>query len=518
MSEETKNTPLVSSSSCNDDSNGSAPLNLTNQRSEESLSLDNYSKQRQYQGKMKDNQSNSHSRAAPYNKKESSSKSAKNANKKSSSFLINDILSSPEQPCSKAINKPNSANLNNSTSSSISSISTAPSLSPLSTSSSVSSTTSNLQIQNSNLSPQLLSLNQNLLAPHPNTGNQMMQNHSNLDEMNPYQQIALMMSSGKFPTSFMSAMSNHLPFNPNELRPNVDLSNQIMSSSYMGDLSEANNSHNAFNPASFANHQDFLNSTNKEGSINSDDVHNQSDEEENDDDDDENDDSDTENGDGYGKSKKTRKARTAFTDHQLNCLEKSFERQKYLSVQDRMELAARLNLSDTQVKTWYQNRRTKWKRQTAVGLELLAEAGNFAAVQRMLQQNPYWYHPYQNIMSTTEALCLQRAMSYYSRFSNNPQAGSTNPSTPNSSSTPIPSSITPVPCQTLPVGSTSPNSSSSSTPNSLNVFYTNPIGHATSAQGFSNPESAVMNTSSKSHKSTSSSTSSSSNNSSIAVN
>lgn len=57
------------------------------------------------------------------------------------------------------------------------------------------------------------------------------------------------------------------------------------------------------------------------------------------------------------KVKKQRKARTAFTDHQLQTLEKSFERQKYLSVQDRMELAAKLNLTDTQVKTWYQNRR-----------------------------------------------------------------------------------------------------------------------------------------------------------------
>ena len=55
--------------------------------------------------------------------------------------------------------------------------------------------------------------------------------------------------------------------------------------------------------------------------------------------------------------KKPRKARTAFTDHQLNSLEKTFERQKYLSVQDRMELATKLGLSDTQVKTWYQNRR-----------------------------------------------------------------------------------------------------------------------------------------------------------------
>ncbi|XP_017468939.1 PREDICTED: homeobox protein B-H1-like [Rhagoletis zephyria] len=95
-------------------------------------------------------------------------------------------------------------------------------------------------------------------------------------------------------------------------------------------------------------------------------------------------------------SKKQRKARTAFTDHQLQTLEKSFERQKYLSVQERQELAHKLDLSDCQVKTWYQNRRTKWKRQTAVGLELLAEAGNFAAFQRLYGGTPYlgaWSYP-----------------------------------------------------------------------------------------------------------------------------
>lgn len=47
--------------------------------------------------------------------------------------------------------------------------------------------------------------------------------------------------------------------------------------------------------------------------------------------------------------KKSRKSRTAFSDYQLNSLEKSFEKHKYLSVQDRVELAARLNLTDTQV-------------------------------------------------------------------------------------------------------------------------------------------------------------------------
>lgn len=88
-----------------------------------------------------------------------------------------------------------------------------------------------------------------------------------------------------------------------------------------------------------------------------------------------------------GQKRKQRKARTAFSDHQLKELEASFEAKKYLTVQDRVELAAKLKLSDTQVKTWYQNRRTKHKRQTAVGLELLNEAGHFYAYQSVLQQS-----------------------------------------------------------------------------------------------------------------------------------
>jgi len=67
-----------------------------------------------------------------------------------------------------------------------------------------------------------------------------------------------------------------------------------------------------------------------------------------------------------GLSKKQRKARTAFTDHQLQTLEKSFERQKYLSVQERQELAHKLDLSDCQVKTWYQNRRWVSRKQRLI--------------------------------------------------------------------------------------------------------------------------------------------------------
>jgi len=43
-------------------------------------------------------------------------------------------------------------------------------------------------------------------------------------------------------------------------------------------------------------------------------------------------------------------------------LEKKFESHKYLSTPDRIELAETLGLSQVQVKTWYQNRRMKWKK------------------------------------------------------------------------------------------------------------------------------------------------------------
>ena len=47
-------------------------------------------------------------------------------------------------------------------------------------------------------------------------------------------------------------------------------------------------------------------------------------------------------------------------------LEKKFETQKYLSTPDRIDIADRLGLSQLQVKTWYQNRRMKWKKQVRI--------------------------------------------------------------------------------------------------------------------------------------------------------
>lgn len=51
-----------------------------------------------------------------------------------------------------------------------------------------------------------------------------------------------------------------------------------------------------------------------------------------------------------------------FTSHQTKNLEHRFLTSKYLSPEERKHLANQLKLSDRQVKTWFQNRRAKWRR------------------------------------------------------------------------------------------------------------------------------------------------------------
>ena len=61
-------------------------------------------------------------------------------------------------------------------------------------------------------------------------------------------------------------------------------------------------------------------------------------------------------------AKKSAAWRKKFSLMQRKSLEDSFRIQKYLTVKQRDMLAKRIELSSEQVKTWYQNRRARWRK------------------------------------------------------------------------------------------------------------------------------------------------------------
>ncbi|XP_054653679.1 T-cell leukemia homeobox protein 1-like [Dunckerocampus dactyliophorus] len=100
---------------------------------------------------------------------------------------------------------------------------------------------------------------------------------------------------------------------------------------------------------------------------------------------------------------KKKKPRTSFSRLQICELEKRFHRQKYLSSAERTVLAKALKMSDAQVKTWFQNRRTKWRRQTAEEREAERQQANRILMQ--LQQEAFQKSIKQPL--TPDPLCLQ---------------------------------------------------------------------------------------------------------------
>ncbi|XP_075445264.1 homeobox protein engrailed-2 [Ascaphus truei] len=76
-------------------------------------------------------------------------------------------------------------------------------------------------------------------------------------------------------------------------------------------------------------------------------------------------------------SKEDKRPRTAFTAEQLQRLKAEFQTNRYLTEQRRQSLAEELNLNESQIKIWFQNKRAKIKKATgnknSLALHLMAQ-------------------------------------------------------------------------------------------------------------------------------------------------
>ncbi|KAF5404750.1 hypothetical protein PHET_01829 [Paragonimus heterotremus] len=114
--------------------------------------------------------------------------------------------------------------------------------------------------------------------------------------------------------------------------------------------------------------------------------------------------------------RRKKKTRTVFSRNQVHQLETTFNLKRYLSSSERVVLAKALQLTETQVKIWFQNRRNKWKRQvvtefdtptlTTTNSGLTSRPGNFCSVPHSQSNNmhalraPFSFEPIATFQSS----------------------------------------------------------------------------------------------------------------------
>ncbi|XP_074546953.1 ventrally expressed dharma/bozozok antagonist [Halichoeres trimaculatus] len=89
-----------------------------------------------------------------------------------------------------------------------------------------------------------------------------------------------------------------------------------------------------------------------------------------------------------------RRPRTAFTAEQISSMERAFKRNAYLGTQDKAELCKKLNLSDKQIRNWFQNRRMKLKRTVQDALAHACQANVASQLMHYPELQAYRPGPY----------------------------------------------------------------------------------------------------------------------------
>ncbi|XP_023218474.1 homeobox protein Nkx-6.2-like [Centruroides vittatus] len=82
--------------------------------------------------------------------------------------------------------------------------------------------------------------------------------------------------------------------------------------------------------------------------------------------------------------------RPTFSGHQIYVLEKTFEQTKYLAGPERAKLAYALGMSESQVKVWFQNRRTKWRKKNAAEMAIAKSNSTDYESTLTYSQNEVW--------------------------------------------------------------------------------------------------------------------------------